>query len=103
MLTDISVWSIQGDEEHDGAQIDLLIDRQDRVINLCEIKFSDREFVIEKEYDRNLRNKIGTFIDGTGCRKSIMLTMITPYGVKRGKYSSLVTNQVVLDDLFVET
>jgi hypothetical protein len=94
-----SALNVKGGETS-GAQIDLLIDRRDRVINLCEIKLSGREFRIDKDYDRALRNKIGAFVDATNCKKTVSLTMITPYGVQNGKYSGLVGGQVELDDLF---
>lgn len=100
VLTEQSIWYSKGDDTYDGAQIDLLIDRRDRVINLCEIKFSGREFRIDKDYERALRNKIGAFVDATKCKKTVSLTMITPYGVQNGKYSGLIGGQVELDDLF---
>lgn len=83
-----------------GAQIDMLIDRRDHVINLCEIKFSTKEFEIDKKYQETLRNKMEVFRTSTGTKKSLQLTMITTYGVMRNKYSNMVASQVVLDDLF---
>jgi hypothetical protein len=83
-----------------GAQIDLLIDRRDQVINICEIKFSMNEFLLNKDYDQRLRNKIAVFRDQTKCKKTIQLTMITTYGVQNNKYHNIVTNEVLLDDLF---
>lgn len=104
VLTEESVWYTYGDEELGipGAQIDLLIDRRDRVINVCEMKFSINEFIIDKEYDMSLRNKLESFRRQTNSRKTLQLTMITTYGVKKNKYSSLAQSQVVLDDLFHE-
>ena len=102
VLTEESMWNTKGDEELGigGAQIDLVLDRRDMVINLCEMKFSINEFVIDKEYDASLRNKLDTFRRMTGCRQSLQTTMITTYGVKNNKYSSFVRSQVTLDDLF---
>lgn len=102
VLTEESVWYIHGNEEQgiSGAQIDLVIDRRDQVINICEMKFSINEFVVDKKYDTVLRNKIDSFRRSTNCRKSLQVTMVTTYGVKKNKYSSLINNQVVLDDLF---
>ncbi len=104
VLTEESVWYTYGDEELGipGTQIDLLIDRRDRVINVCEMKFSINEFIIDKEYDMSLRNKLESFRRQTNSRKTLQLTMITTYGVKKNKYSSLAQSQVVLDDLFHE-
>lgn len=83
-----------------GAQIDLLIDRRDRVINVCEMKYSINGFTIDKEYDEVLRNKLDMFRRDSGTRKALHLTMITTYGVRRGMYSNRVQSEVMLDDLF---
>ncbi len=87
----------------DKAQIDLVIDRRDDVINLCEMKFSLNKFTIAKEYDEKLRNKIQRFKDQSKTKKSIFLTMVTTYGIAKNKYSGLVQNEVTLDDLFAES
>jgi len=95
--TNISSWISRGNEK--GAQIDLVIDRSDRVINLCEIKFISGQFEIDKAYDLALRNKIEVFRKETKTRKALHLLMITPYGVKPGKYSSIVQAEVLIDDM----
>lgn len=66
-----------------GAQIDLLIDRRDQVINLCEIKFSTDTFTITKAYAEQLRHKIRVFRTETGTKKAVYLSMITPYGLQQ--------------------
>lgn len=70
--------------------------------NLCEVKFSLNRFEIDKEYEQKLRGKIAVFREATNSRKTIQLTMISTFGVQRNKYSGLVSNEVVLDDLFLE-
>ena len=102
VLSEESVWYTKGDNEAgiQGTQIDLLIERRDMVINLCEMKFSVNEYVIDKSYDAVLRNKLEVFRRMTDCKKSLQITMITTYGVKRNQYSNFVQSQVVLDDLF---
>lgn len=103
VLSEESTWyarEADSDSERSGTQIDMLIDRRDRVVNLCEIKFSINEFAIDKKYDQVLRNKIDVFRTRTDCRKTIQLTMITTFGVKKNKYAGLVGSEVVLDDLF---
>ncbi len=104
VLSEESVWYTRGDEELGvtGAQIDLVISRRDRVINLCEMKFSVDEYVIDKSYDMVLRNKLGTFQHMTNNKNTLQITMITTYGVRQNKYSGLIQSQVVLDDLFNE-
>lgn len=100
--TEISNW--QGSHNGDGAQIDLIIDRADRIVNVCEIKFSKNDFTIDKTYARNLRNKLEVFSNQPkNKRKSLFLTMITPFGVKPNEYQSeLVQNEVDMDDFFVQ-
>ena len=75
-------------------------DRRDDTINLCEMKWSSEAYVIDKDYDEKLRNKVAAFIRETGTRKSILISMVTTYGVKENMYSDAVQSQVVMDDLF---
>ena len=102
VLSEEYSWFTKGDEVRDGAQIDLLIDRRDHVINLCEMKYSIDEYIIDKEYDKALRNKISTFVETTKTKKTIQTTLITTYGLKPNKYSGIINNVVVLDDLFID-
>lgn len=93
--TSVSSWY---DEK---AQVDLVIDRKDQVVNLCEMKFSIHPFSITKKYADNLRNKIGTFREITKTRKAIFLTLITSHGIVQNKYAYLAQNSLSMDDLFV--
>jgi len=86
----------------DGGQIDLLIDRRDQTINLCEMKFSQGEFRITKQYDEHLRERTELFRSATKTRKALHLTFVTTYGVKRNMNSGDIQSEVVLDDLFAE-
>jgi hypothetical protein len=97
--TAVSSWRSMSKE--DGAQVDLVIDRRDQIINLCEMKFSINTFAIDKKYAVELRNKISVFKQETGTRKSVLLTMITTYGLKANSYSSLVQNSLTMDALFM--
>jgi uncharacterized protein len=82
-------------------QIDLVIDRKDDVINLCEMKFSIKPFTIDKKYHAELQDKIVIFRAATQTTKSLFLTMITTFGITRNVYSnSLVQNTLKMDDLF---
>lgn len=84
-----------------GTQIDLVIDRADRCINLCEIKYSDSEFVIDKAYLEQLSKKKKIFKEQTETKKTLFTTMITAYGVKKNShYLSIVDQQLTMDDLF---
>lgn len=95
--------SWRGGTDEKSVQIDLLIDRRDQVINLCECKFSLDTFSIDKAYSEKLRSKIAIFKQITKTRKAVFLTMITTYGVEKNKYANLlVQNEVTMDDLFAQ-
>jgi uncharacterized protein len=66
------------------------------------MKFSINTFTIDKKYAEELRNKISVFKQETGTRKSVLLTMVTTYGLKANNYSSLVQNSLTMDVLFME-
>jgi uncharacterized protein len=93
--------SWRSSEAKSGAQIDLVIDRRDQIVNLCEMKFSINAFSIDKNYAEELRNKIGTFKEETGTRKSVFLTFITTFGLKPNQYSlGLVQNDFSMNIFF---
>lgn len=93
--------SWRGETEEKSCQIDLLIDRRDQVINVCECKFSLSVFSIDKTYAEKLRTKMAIFKSATQTKKSVFLTMVTTYGVDKNQYANaLVQNEVTMDDLF---
>ena len=100
VLSNVYSWRKEADETSDGAQIDLLIDRNDQVINLCEMKYSLSEYTIDAEYEQKLRNKKSVFIDTTSTRKAVHLTMVTTFGIKANAHSGIVQNEITLEDLF---
>lgn len=102
VLTSETQWSYRPkDKSEKGAQIDLIIDRNDDCINLCEIKFYNTEFAIDRNYANELQHKIDIFRERTKTTKTIFLTLITPYGIRKNEYSTeLVNGEVVLDDFF---
>jgi len=84
-----------------GAQIDLLIDRRDHVVSICEIKFSVNKFTIDKKYADELRNKMQAFREETKTKKSLFLTMITTFGVAANQYAaSVMQTELNMDALF---
>jgi len=86
-----------------GAQLDLLIDRSDKVINVCEMKFYNTAYTINKSYANEIANKTNTFLESTKTRKSLFVTFITTYGLKPNKYSlQLVQNELTLENLFIK-
>ena len=90
-----------GEAEGQKAQIDLVIDRRDQVINLCEMKFSINTFNIDKQYAEELRTKIGVFKNATKTQKAIFLTLITTFGLQQSSAAmGLVQNDLTMDILF---
>lgn len=100
ILTDASAW-VGGDGEEKG-QIDLVIDRRDHTVNLCEMKFSMEPYEITKAYHEKLRSRMALFKRVTGTTKSLVNTMVTTYGIKRTKYCNIVNRTVTMDDLFLK-
>lgn len=102
VLTHESHWqsAVKAGSKEKGAQIDLVIDRADQCINLCEIKFSNKPFVVTKQYAEELDRKKMVFKEKTKTRKAVFLTLITPYGAEENShYISVIDNQVTVDDL----
>ena len=87
-------------ESENNSQIDLIIDRNDNVINLCEMKYSNKEYSISKEYDQKLQKRKWIFEEETHSKKALHTTMITTYGVKRNMYWHNIQSEVTLGDLF---
>jgi len=96
-----SSWLKAGNDKESGAQIDLLIDRADQCINICEMKFSTTLFTIDKRYANELRNRLIVFRQHTHPRKSLFLTLITTYGTADGTYKhQLIDNEITMESLF---
>lgn len=94
-------YSPRKDSNEQGAQIDLLFDRDDSVITLCEIKYSDGLFEINKQYLNNLKNKIDSYKKQTHTSKQIFMTMISSVGIKVNKHSEeIISGEATLIDLF---
>ena len=99
--TNVNSWSHSPTPEHpEGAQIDLLIDRADNVINLCEMKYSHGAYDLTPAECEKLLHRRDVFIAVTGTRKSVHLTMVTPNGVADSPQRHEIQSEVTLDDLF---
>lgn len=100
VIASVYSWSVVGTKELPGAQIDLLIDRSDDVINLCEIKYSKAQYQITSAVEANIQNKRERFVQETGTRKAVHLTLITTIGLVNNSYAWDVQSVVTMDDLF---
>ena len=87
-------------ESPKGAQVDLVIDRADGIIDLCEVKYSGGEYSISKEEYLKLSNRRETFRKETSTRKGVFLALITTYGLARNGYSDIANSVITLADLF---
>ena len=99
MASSESEWSVKGDGETEGLQIDLIIDRADNVVNLCEMKFYNDEFRVTKEYAKKLNNRGNLLQEKLPKRKVVRLTLVTTEGLARNEYAGVFQNVVLLEDL----
>ena len=101
VATRVYSWRGKGGTADRAVQIDLVIERADNTIDICEMKFTEQEFTINKDYDAILRHKLASFIEGTKTRKSVQLVFVTSNGLRRNIYSGRVQAEATLDDPFV--
>lgn len=94
-------YSWRSSESEQGAQIDLVIDRSDGIVTICEIKYSQAAYTITKSEYMKIMNREETFRRETKCRKGIQTIMITTYGLKQNEYSSILLNSITLKELFL--
>ena len=105
ILSNVCTWSYRGGEDADGnklpgAQIDLVLDRGDKTINLCEMKFESQPYSISSDYAAWLVKRRELFKQVTGTKRTLHLTMITSYGLEHNAGWQTIQNEVVLDDFF---
>ena len=99
VMTEASGWIYKGDSYNSGTQIDLVISRRDKVINLCEMKFSEEKYLVNKTYAATLRDRKTIFKEITGTKSALHLTLVSPQGIKRNTYSSIFNQVITLEDL----
>lgn len=105
ILSNVYSWSCRpfvatDGSEWKGGQIDMLIDRADGAINICEMKYAQSEYVIDADYEQRLRERMASFAAVTKTKKALLHTFVTTYGVKRNIHSGMVNSEVKMDDLF---
>ncbi len=105
ILSNVYAWSEKAFTDSDGTmweggQIDLVIDRSDKTMNLCEMKYSRDEYSISEKYAEKIRKRMSMFQKKTRTKKALRCTFITTYGVNGNKHSDIVDNQIRIDELF---
>lgn len=98
--TDAGCWSFTGNDTHAGCQIDMIIVRADKVINLCEMKYSSQPYAVTAKYARELLERAATFREVTKTKFAIHQTLVSPWGLKKNSYSNSINQTVDLNDLF---
>lgn len=94
-----SQWAVRGDDDKEGTQMDLIIDRADHVVNLCEMKFYREEFRVTKEYNKKLNHRANLLMEGLPKRKVIHMTLVTTEGLVHNEYQSAFQKVITLEDL----
>lgn len=99
---EVSVLKYQGNQRKPipAFQVDMIIERSDRTIHLCEMKFANKQYVITKDYEEKLLKRAALFDSITKYKVTLLHTFVTTYGVVDGKHKSIVDSEVNLDDLF---
>lgn len=102
IATEASAWRYvpRQDSNEKGAQIDLIIKRVDKMIHLCEMKFSEHPYTITKDYEAKLKARRLLFMEAKGESRGVVLTMITPKGIKPGVHTSTIHSEITVRDLF---
>lgn len=95
-----SSWVVPGTETERGMQIDLVIDRDDRKICLCEMKFTQGKFMVGRDYAEKVQERIRRTIEFTGNTKPVISVLVTTYGIERNEYSGRFQKVMTLEDLF---
>ena len=99
--TEYYTWRAPAGYEGRRAQIDLIIERADKMVNLCEIKYSTAPYALHQEEYLKIQARVQAFVDSTKWRGGVLLTLMSPYGVAQSGYGGSVAAEVTLDDLFV--
>jgi len=96
-----SLWSKKGNEDTDGTQIDMIIERKDNIVNMCEIKFCNDEFAVDNNYHFTLVRRKNLLLEIVSKKTAVHNTLITTYGLKRNEYSGDFIQVITMEDLFL--
>ncbi|MEM0994034.1 MAG: ATP-binding protein, partial [Bacteroidota bacterium] len=95
IYAETSTYRSRANEEVEGTQIDFLIDRNDHLINLFEVKFHNTDFILTRDYASKLRKKMGVFQHNTGTRKLCSWVLLTTFGLAANKHSTGLVDHVI--------
>ena len=89
------------DDDGEGTQVDLIIDRNDNIVDMCEIKFYSDEFIVNKSYYRTIMNRQAALSEIIPKKKSVHNILISTYGLKYNEYSGIFAKSISLEDLLL--
>ncbi len=98
--TSVSAWNVKGDDAKSGVQVDMLIFRDDRIVNLCEMKFSGSDYTIDKEEEAKMLHRRDSLVETLSAKQKVHLTLITTFGLVNGKHSGKIQKVIVCDKFF---
>ena len=101
VIASASAWS-KREDDREGTQIDLLLKRNDNVLNMCEIKYYSGSFTVRKEDYLTLLARQQLLMEKVSPKTAVRSTLITTFGLAQNEYSGVFTNVITLDDLFME-
>ena len=99
MITTVSAWSKRRDDQ-EGTQIDLLLFRNDNVVNMCELKFYGDDFAVDLNYYKKIHRRQEMLLEEISPKQAVYSTLITTYGLKQNEYAGAFLKVITLDDLF---
>ena len=99
--TNVCSWNARGTDKQRGAQIDLVMQRADGFTDICEMKHSATTFTIDKDYAKDLQNKLDAYQELSKDHRTLHLVMVTTYGVAHNSYYNMVQKEITMDDLFL--
>ena len=102
ILATIYSWHTAPSDGKPGAQIDMLIDRADNVLDICEMKYSQTPYAITSAYRTTLLNKAGRLSEAAAGKRAVHIVMVTANGLVHNQYSDIINNEITLEDLFRE-
>ena len=100
IATEVAAWRSAPTNGQRGTQIDLVIKRVDKIVHLCEMKFSETPYAIKSDYVEKLSQRKQLFCDQMGIKRGVVHTFVTPWGLNRGKHNSVVHSEVTARELF---
>lgn len=95
-----SSWALRGNDEEEGMQIDLIIQRADHIVNMCEMKFYGEFFTVDKSYHQKISHREKVLTESLSRKEMVHPILITTYGVVCNEYSSILQNVIIIDQLF---